>query len=98
MKLAVFVFALIGAILASPQEVPYPGARAAFPQDKPDPVVNRQGMPEKVDDRQDEEDMAGRLEALEDWAWSVHARVGVLECRIGIEKSRYKCEEYGYGY
>ena len=43
MKLAIFVFALIGAILASPQEARRQGERAAFPQDKPNPVVDRQG-------------------------------------------------------
>ena len=46
MKLAIFVFALIGAILASPREVPHSGERAAFPQDKPNPAVDRQGKVE----------------------------------------------------
>jgi len=42
MKLAIFVLTLVGAILASPQGAPPPGERAAFPQDMPDPVADRQ--------------------------------------------------------
>ena len=46
MKLAIFVLTLVSAILASPQGAPHPGERAAFPQDMPDPVADRQGKVE----------------------------------------------------
>ena len=42
MKLAIFAFALVGAILALPQDVPQPaGERTASPQDKPQEASDR---------------------------------------------------------
>jgi len=47
MKLAIFAFALVGAILALPQDVPQPaGERNASPQDKPQRASERTASPQ----------------------------------------------------
>ena len=52
MKLAIFAFALVGAILALPQDVPQPaGERTASPQDKPQQALIGQDKPQQASER-----------------------------------------------